>query len=92
MNNAYVVKIFSWVLLLTYICTAPAHAGWLQDALGDFVRETLSDAKVLGVTIAAIGFIMGVLSLIFGWGDLRKPIVAIIAGAVIALADTFIGA
>ena len=42
--------------------------------------------------IAAIGFIMGVLSLIFGWGDLRKPIIAIIAGAVIALADTFTGA
>lgn len=78
-------------LAVFIVSAAPASAGWLQDAVGDFINETLSDSKVIGVTIAGIGFIWGCLSWIFGWGSLKMPIGAILIGSVIGLADTFIG-
>lgn len=89
--GAMAAKLASWAIFLTYVTSAPAHAGWLNDAIGDFIRETLADSKVLGVIIAAIGFIWGLLAYIFGWGSLKLPLAAVLIGAVIALADTFIG-
>ncbi len=81
------------VLALALICvgTAPAHAGWLNEAVGDFVRETLADSIIVGVSVAAIGFIWGLLAYIFGWGSLKLPFAAIVIGVVITLAPSFIG-
>ncbi|EEE35047.1 hypothetical protein RKLH11_4218 [Rhodobacteraceae bacterium KLH11] len=80
-------------LALAFICVgaAPAHAGWLNDAIGDFVRETLADSIIVGVTVASIGFIWGLLAYIFGWGSLKLPIAAVLIGVVITLAPSFIG-
>ncbi|MES0827956.1 hypothetical protein [Ruegeria sp. SCP11] len=79
-------------LTLIIVSAAPVSAGWLQDAIGDFINETLADSKVVGVSLAAVGFIWGCLAYVFGWGSLKGPVVAIVVGAVIGLADTFIGA
>jgi hypothetical protein len=83
------VAFFAVAMIL--VSAAPASAGWLNDAIGDFIRETLADSKTVGVTIAAIGFIWGLLTYIFGWGSLKMPIAAVLIGTVIGLADTFIG-
>ncbi len=60
------------------ITTAPASAGWLQDAIGDFIDETLVDSKVIGVSLASVGFIWGCLAYMFGWCSLKSPIIAIV--------------
>ncbi|WP_300074090.1 hypothetical protein [uncultured Ruegeria sp.] len=84
-------RVLAFALLAFYASAAPAYAGWLEDALGDFIRETLADLQILGVIIATIGFIAGLLSYIFGWGSLKIPIAAIVIGVLITIADTVVG-
>ncbi|WP_170565884.1 hypothetical protein [Ruegeria atlantica] len=90
-RSPFLQQVIFFSLTLICVSTAPAHAGWLNDAIGDWVRETLADSKLLGVTIAAIGFIWGLVVYIFGWGSLKLPIASVLIGAVVGLADTFIG-
>lgn len=46
---------------------SPAQAGWLNDAVGAWVTETLTDLQTLGVSLAIIGFIVGVIMWVFSW-------------------------
>ncbi|WP_298937682.1 hypothetical protein [uncultured Ruegeria sp.] len=90
-RSLFLLQPVALVLALICVAAAPAHAGWLNDAIGDFVRETLADSIIVGVTVASIGFIWGLLAYIFGWGSLKLPIAAVLIGVVITLAPSFIG-
>lgn len=73
------------------LIAGPVEAGWLQDAVGGWLTETLTDLQVIGVTCAIIGFIVGVVMWFFTWGNLRIPVIAVVGGTLVSLADTFIG-
>ncbi len=93
MNKNSISTYVKSALVFGVIASFPeiANAGWLEDAAGDFARETLADSKTLGVVIAAIGFIWGLLAYVLSWGSLKLPLIAILVGTLVGLADTFIG-
>lgn len=68
----------------------PAHAGWLQDAVGSIIGETKSDLQALVIILGGIGFIVGTIGWIFQFMRIWVPVVSVIAVAAAANVDTFI--